>query len=251
MNIIEKQSNNFWNSLIHTDEYDCYNSSRVSGLPIITVMNIREEFLRQKRLHDIESAVVDKSGSLMLEILNANFLANEAAIFGTPNVDYINYELAWYKSKSLNVNDIPGGPPTVWKQVSDKDGYINSNYGWCIWSSENGNQYENAKAELKANPWSRRAIMIYTRPNMWIDYNVNGRNDFMCTNNVQYLIRDGYLHAIVNMRSNDVIFGYKNDWAWQKEVLMSLARDLNMLAGNILWNAGSLHVYAKHFHLVK
>ena len=244
MHTDEKQSVNFWGySVMRANEY---------SIPVITtVQNIREEFLRQKQLHDIESAVVDKTGSLMLEIINANFLANEAAIFGTPNVEYIDRELVWYISKSLNVNDIQGGAPTVWKQVSDKDGYINSNYGWCIWSNENGNQYVNARNELKANRQTRRAIMIYTRPSMWIDYNVNGRNDFMCTNNVQYIIRNERLHAIVNMRSNDVIFGYKNDWAWQKEILTNLACDLNVPYGNIWWNAGSLHVYAKHFHLVK
>lgn len=204
--------------------------------------------LKQKL--DTEEFVIDKTGVKMIEIINANFVADEPSIFGTVNEDYVQRELEWYRSMSLNVNDIPGGPPAIWKQVADPDGFINSNYGWCIWSDVNCKQYDHVVEELKSHPYSRRAIMIYTRPTMWIDYNLFGCSDFMCTNAVQYLIRDGKLNAVVQMRSNDAIFGYKNDYAWQRYVLESLARDLDVECGNIYWNAGSLHVYERHFKLV-
>lgn len=211
------------------------------------VADIRAEFID---LLKTGSFVVDKSGVQMLEIRSASFLADEDAIFGTPNRDYIRREIDWYKSQSLSVNDIPGGPPTIWKQVADKEGYINSNYGWCIWSPDNGSQYSKVLNELKSQPNSRRAVMIYTRPTMWDEYNLNGMSDFMCTNAVQYMIRDDKVHAVVQMRSNDVVFGYKNDWSWQKHVLDMLATDLDVEPGNIYWNAGSLHVYSRHFHLI-
>ena len=211
------------------------------------VKNIREEF---KYLRDNELYVTDKSGVKMLEIRSAAFVADEPAIFGKVNHDYVARELAWYKSMSLNVNDIPGGPPAIWKQVADKEGFINSNYGWCIWSPMNGSQYDNVIDELKKNPDSRRAVMIYTRPSMWNKYNINGMSDFMCTNAVQYINRYGKLFAIVQMRSNDVVFGYKNDYAWQSYVLDKLCDELNLMRGDIYWNAGSLHVYERHFDLV-
>ena len=127
------------------------------------VADIRKEF---KDLKSREEYVIDKSGVKLLEIINANFIADEPTIFGSPNENYIKRELEWYKSKSLNVNEIPGGAPTIWKQVADMDGWINSNYGWCIWSSENFSQYDNVREELLKNPESRRATMIYTRPRM-------------------------------------------------------------------------------------
>ena len=213
-----------------------------------TVADIREEF---KRLLDEKQFVTDKSGVKIVEIPNASFIADESCIFGAVNYDYVLRELSWYYSESLNVNDIPGGPPAVWKLVADKDGYINSNYGWCIFSPENFSQYDKVLNELKTSPESRRAIMIYTRPTMWYDYNDNGRSDFMCTNAVQYMIRNNKLQTIVQMRSNDVIFGYKNDFAWQKEIHEKLAGDLNIEYGDIHWNVGSLHVYEKLFNLVK
>ena len=120
-----------------------------------------------------------------------------------------------------------------------------------IFSDENGKQYRNVLNELKQNPFSRRATMIYTRPSIWSDYNKDGMSDFICTNAVGYLIRDGKLHAHVMMRSNDVVFGYKNDYYWQEYVLKKLAKDLNVEVGTIMWNCTSLHVYERHFNLIR
>ena len=52
------------------------------------------------------------------------------------------------------------------------------------------------------------------------------------------------------MRSNDAIFGFKNDYAWQYHVQTKLAQELGLVRGTIHWNAGSLHVYERHFYLV-
>jgi thymidylate synthase len=212
------------------------------------VKDIRQKFIDLKNNNEY---VIDKSGVKMLELISASFIADEPFIFGEPNQSYIDREIQWYESMSLSVYSIPGGPPTIWKNVADKNGKINSNYGWCIWSKDNYSQYDHVLNELKQFPYSRRATMIYTRPNMWDDYGRNGMSDFMCTNAVQYVYRNNKLSAIVQMRSNDVIFGYRNDWAWQKHVLNKLATDLSMEPGDIHWNVGSLHVYSRHFDLVK
>lgn len=217
-----------------------------------TVHEIRQEFAR---LYKEKKYVTDKSGVKTLEIMGASFWANSPLIFGAVNEDYVQRELQWYKSQSLNVNDIPGGTPAIWKQVADREGFINSNYGWCIFSEENNNQFSNVLNELIESPDSRRASMIYTRPTMWGDHNKNGRSDFMCTNTVQYMIREGRIYAIVNMRSNDAWAGYRNDYAWQYYVLEKLELELQTRGhfytrGEIYWNAGSLHIYERNFYLV-
>ena len=213
-----------------------------------TVANIREIF--KTRLNKKEF-VRDKSGVDTIEIIGASFIADEPLIFGVLNEEYIKRELTWYESQSRFVKDIPGKTPAIWEMVSSIYGEINSNYGWCIWSEENHNQYNSALKELKKNPDSRRAIMVYTRPNIQTDYCRDGMSDFICTNTVQYFIRANKLITFVSMRSNDVVFGYRNDYAWQKHVTDKLAADLNVEAGEIIWNVGSLHVYSRHFDLVK
>ena len=71
-----------------------------------------------------------------------------------------------------------------------------------------------------------------------------------------YYIRDNMLHATVQMRSNDVVFGYKNDYAWQKVVQERLLEDLyyngiQLELGYLYWQVQNLHVYERHFDLVK
>jgi thymidylate synthase len=92
--------------------------------------------------------------------------------------------------------------------------------------------------------------MIYTRPSIWKEFNRDGMSDFICTDSVQYFVRNGSLIADVRMRSNDVVFGYKNDKAWQDHVHQKLASDLGIPVGPMIWHAGSLHVYERHWHLV-
>lgn len=243
--------------------------------------NIRELFsslLETRSFTSVnrEASMTDLTGNTTIEIVGASFNADADSIFGDVNWAYVAREEEWYNSMSLNVNDIPGGPPAIWQTVCDVDGFINSNYGWAIYSNENFSpyarmdpniiverdsmyhgefpvaacQYDAVKAELQKNPESRRAIMIYTRPSMWLDYNRNGRSDFMCTNAVQYMIRNGALHAIVQMRSNDGWAGYRNDRAWQKHVLEKLSAELNVPVGKILWQVGSLHIYSAQYYLV-
>lgn len=220
----------------------------------MNVMDIQWHFVTALQAGEF---VMDKSGVKTLELIGASFVADESSIFGALNQDYIDRELQWYKSKSLSVYDIPGKVPEIWKQVADKNGMINSNYGWCILSDQNFDQYKKCLNELIANTDTRRAIMIYTRPTMHEDAFHNGRSDFMCTNAVQYLIRDGRMHCVVQMRSNDVWAGYRNDRAWQKHVLDLLVADYNRLteskihAGDIHWNVGSLHCYERNFWMVE
>ena len=135
--------------------------------------------------------------------------------------------------------------------AASKDGFINSNYGHLIYSSDYHNQYDRVLDELIMAPDGRRAMMIYNRPQIWNEYNIDGCNDFICTNSVAYYIRNGELHCSVSMRSNDVAYGYKNDYAWQQFVLHELANDLDVEPGDMIWQVQNLHVYEKHFDLIK
>ena len=200
-----------------------------------------------------EAFTTDKTGVKTIELIGASFLADQPAIFGTPNDDYINAELDWYLSGSTNIYDIyvDQDPPKAWEYSANRHGEINSNYGRLIFSDIYYRQYDNVLTELLENPDSRRACMIYNRPSIWTEFNENGKSDFICTNAVTYYIRNDELQCVVQMRSNDVVFGYKNDYAWQQYVLNTLAKDLGVKPGSITWQVQNLHVYERHFHLVK
>ena len=198
-----------------------------------------------------EDYVIDKSGAKTIEVLGESFVADENWLIRTPAYKYIERELEWYMSESLYVDDIPGETPQIWKDISSDEGKINSNYGWCIYSEENGNQYKHVLRELKANPNSRRAAMIYNRPSMHLDFNRDGMSDFMCTFANTFMIRDGKLISHYVMRSNDAVFGYNNDVAWAKFVQGQLAYDLEVEVGELIWTATNLHVYERHFEFIE
>ena len=211
---------------------------------MLRVKDIRTMF---KDAYRAQQFTTDRTGVKTIEIIGATFLADEDYIVREPNYDYIARELEWYESTSRNVNDIPGVVPAIWQSIATKDGMINSNYGWCVWSDENFNQYENVLKELRANPDSRRATMIYNRPSMHQDYNRDGMNDFMCTFANSFFIRDNKLISHFIMRSTDAVFGFNNDVAWATYVQKKLARDLEVLPGDLIWTSANIHVYERHF----
>ena len=220
--------------------------------------DIRQHFVEQLKN---ENFVIDKTGQKTIEMIGASFEADERFIFGKPNEQYIEDEIRWYNSQSTNIKDIWGErksqrAPQAWEYSANTHGEINSNYGLLIYSEKYYTQYQNVLDELESNPDSRRASMVYQRPSIWHEYCENGKNDFICTNAVTYYIRDEKLHCVVQMRSNDVVFGYKNDYAWQKYVLEQLEKDLYYgghplkKGGKIHWQVQNLHVYERHFDLV-
>ena len=220
------------------------------------VSDIREHFISELKN---ERFIIDKTGAKTIELIGASFIADEQAIFGTPNEDYIAKEIEWYQSMSTNIHDInkEGEPPAAWKYAASEHGEINSNYGLLTMSDKYHDQLGHVADELVHNPDSRRACMIYNRPSIWLEYsNCHGLSDFICTNAVSYMIRDDELISVVQMRSNDVVYGYKNDYAWQQwmqnEVcaLVNIDRDTELNTGDIYWQVQNLHVYEKHFNLV-
>lgn len=177
------------------------------------------------------------------------------------NWSYVQKQLQWYESQNLSVQFIQEYAK-LWKSCAGIDGKVNSNYGWCVWSDQNYNQFDNVAKELLKNPQSRRAIMIYTRPSMQYDWCQNEKNDFLCTNYNAFFIRNGQLDMIYDMRSNDAIYGFFNDYAWAYHIydkmlqyLLNAGKEYQhcewLVNGNIIWRANSFHIYQKHFKLLQ
>ena len=209
-------------------------------------------------------------GNGTIELQGVSFIVDEDEIFkGTRNQKYIDAEIEWYNSCSKKVDDLAeiyGKRVQIWDSIADSKGEVNSNYGWCIFSPERGAQYFNAVKSLVKNNLTRQATMIYQDPLM----HIFAGKDFTCTNAVNYYLEphdlwdDHFvLNTVVQMRSNDAVFGFNNDLAWQKHVINSICKDLywgfkdighyvhdpiNVVPGTITWQVASFHVYERHFH---
>ena len=195
-----------------------------------------------------------------IELRGISFVADSPCIFGTPNQKYIDAEIEWYETQDKSVVtlfDIYGKTVEIWDNIKDDYGEVNSNYGWCIYSKERGSQYRHALVNLLEKPHTRQAVLIYQHPDMHM---IAGK-DFTCTNSQQFFINDDRLDCVVQMRSQDAVYGYNNDIAWFKHVRDKLLDDLNisrgshgappLASGPITMQIGSLHIYPRHQHLVK
>jgi len=222
--------------------------------------DIKKLFVEKYKNNDFRTIGNAVQQSKTIELQNVQFEVDKPWIIREPNYEYFNKEFEWYKTESLNVNDIPGGAPKMWKACADPLGYINSNYGWMIWSKENGSQFDNCFMKLLNDPHTREACMIYNRPSMQEDYCKNGMHDFCCTYAIQCFLNEDkenniHLKYIVYQRSQDVVFGFDNDILWHQNVQNMLADKLSqkealnkqIICDNIINNVGSLHIYERHF----
>ena len=175
--------------------------------------------------------------------------------FSTPK-KYVKAELDWYKSMDLSIIGHEGieSNPT-WQSCCTKDEKkeINSNYGWCVFSEENGSQYDNCLEVLKKDKTTRNAIIVYNRPSIYKDYKRDGMHDMICTMYSHFFIRNNKLMMVHNMRSNDIRYGFIcSDLPWNCFVYQNLYEDLketypDLEVGQIIWTSDSMHLYSRHF----
>jgi len=153
--------------------------------------------------------------------------------------DYADAEWKWYLSGDRNIEKLGklyGKVPEIWKRMADKNGDVNSNYGWQ-W--KRNQQLYSVLMQLKENPNTRKAaISIYDGKEI-SDY----ENDTPCTYAVQFTILNNKLNMSVYMRSNDLWYGFCND-QYQFSMLQKLAADeLNLQPGWYYHHAHNMHLY--------
>ena len=153
--------------------------------------------------------------------------------------DYAEAEWQWYLSGQNNISilgELYGKVPEIWKHMADKEGYVNSNYGWQ-W--KRGNQLDEVIGLLKENPRTRQAaISIYDRKEGYM-YD----NDTPCTYAIQFTIVAQHLNMCVTMRSNDLWYGFCNDQYCFSKLQELVATETGLLIGSYYHFAHNLHLY--------
>ena len=155
--------------------------------------------------------------------------------------DYAEAEWQWYLTGLPNIKmlgEIYGKIPEIWKRMADKEGYVNSNYGYQ-WQRDN--QLDNVIAMLKTNPNTRQAtISIYDGKE--ID---NGTYEFdtPCTYAIQFTVFKDKLDMCVTMRSNDLWFGFCNDQYCFSRLQEMVSKRLNIEPGVYYHFAHNMHLY--------
>lgn len=153
------------------------------------------------------------------------------------NEDYIRKELQWYIKGSKTDLSITEHA-AIWSNCVDENGEIQSNYGFYY-----NAQIDKVLRELTDDPDSRRAVVhIFDNVHLYPD-----APDVPCTLTMQFFVRQGLLHSMVNMRSQDAVFGLRNDIPAFQMFKLRTATALGYQPGELYLNVGSFHIYQRHW----
>lgn len=151
------------------------------------------------------------------------------------NHSYAEKEFEWYLSANPNGEEI-AKHAKIWLNHMDENKEIRSNYGWQ-WSRNN--QLQKVIQKLKDDPSTRQAVLTFYDGKEIDTY----QYDTPCTLSVHFQIVDNKLHMTVNMRSNDLWYGFCNDQYCFSKLQMLIANELNVSAGYYYHFASNLHLY--------
>lgn len=150
---------------------------------------------------------------------------------------YAAAETLWYLSGESSVKMLARYAPS-YKNYADENGLAYGAYGPRVMP-----YLPKLTAEMKRAPMTRQGVISIWRPD---DLDAAGRTpDMPCTLSHQYVLRDGALHMIVTMRSNDVWKGMPYDIFAFTCLQRVVAAHLNARVGLYHHRVGSMHLYSR------
>jgi thymidylate synthase len=148
------------------------------------------------------------------------------------SIRYFCRELVAFFRGSLNIDGGLEQASSLWREVADEQGRINSNYGYYVFYQKTGGQtqYDWVISNLKRNRKSRRSLININQPY----HKSYCTKDFPCTIAVQFLVRQNQLCCEVYSRSEDVVLGLPNDIGFFSFLNELVCADLNRYTGEPL-----------------
>ena len=162
-------------------------------------------------------------------------------------------EILWiYQKKSNNIKDLNSH---IWDEWADEDGSIGTCYGYTVaekfeFKGEMIDQIVYVRKQLKETPFSRRIIT-----NMYQFHNLAGGHLDPCAYSMTFNVTEEngkfVLNAILNQRSQDMLAA--NGWniAQYAILLMMLAQEAGMIAGELIHVIADCHIYDRHVPMIK
>ncbi|MEZ2656719.1 thymidylate synthase [Aneurinibacillus aneurinilyticus] len=157
------------------------------------------------------------------------------------------HELLWfYVKRTSDCTYLDENNVTIWKEWTSANNNIGKAYGYqlgkpIMLKGKITNQVHHLLEELIANPASRRHVI-----SLWNIDDLDQMALYPCVWNNQWLVKQGKLHLIVQIRSNDLALGNPFNvfqyYVLQRMVSQVTGYELGMLTFNI----NDLHIYERH-----
>lgn len=185
-----------------------------------------------------------RDGDVVAEVINAttvisnprnNIMKNEVRNL---SIRYAIGEMLWYMSGNRDLKEIQKYTNN-WDRMSDDGKVVNSNYGWCIKEKFGFDQWEYVRELLKEDNNTRQAV-IHIK-----DADNSYSKDVNCTVYLNFLIREGKLHMLTHMRSNDIWLGFPYDIFQFTNMQILMSMELGIPIGKYTHIVDSLHLYKR------
>lgn len=157
------------------------------------------------------------------------------------------HELLWfYVKRTSDVSYLQENKVKIWEEWTKTDGTIGKAYGYQLGKpipKPQGvtNQVDNLIYELKNNPASRRHVI-----SLWNIDDLHEMSLYPCVWHNQWLVKEGKLHLIVGVRSNDVALGQPFN-VFQYYVFQRMIAQVSRYEmGTLTFNINDAHVYERH-----
>lgn len=189
---------------------------------------------RNGRVMEFLNAQIVLTEPMKREILSLNRKANVFAQIA---------ETMWVVSGRNDIEWLSAYLPRA-KDYADDGLHWRAGYGPRIRDWNGVDQLRYVVDTLKADPLSRQAVIAIWDPVV----DTTPGKDKACNTFLQFQSREGRLHLTVNVRSNDVMWGWSGinsfEWSTLQEMVASM---LGIWVGDLTFNVGSLHLYAPHW----
>ena len=191
-----------------------------------------------------EGSEVSPRGMKVKEIINGGYAVPMPAYLDLKdrkvNLSFMMAEAGWIIAGSNRLFDIEYFMKS-YGNFSDDGVFMKGAYGPKIID-----QLPYVTDTLVNDPDTRQAVLTIWRERP------GPSKDIPCTVAMQFFIRDEKLHAVVTMRSQDIVLGFTYDVFTFSMVAKAVKnvlidRKVYVELGTLYVNAGSLHLYERHF----
>jgi hypothetical protein len=208
-----------------------------------------------------EAPVDPRTGNKVL--YSVDWVADRDSMIGHVNRDWVRRELDWFFKGSDKLVDMEGPVPKLFQACAGFDGKVNSAYGHILFGLGDRLPQPPTLFQRVVDTFeheglgTRHAVAIISDRDIHNLARYNGRNDFICTNALNFMVdHENRLHIIAQMRSMDAVFGYRADYSMWNELMGYLLGNLETVfpeldRGTITFQVANLHVYPRHFELLE
>ncbi|MDE2976666.1 MAG: thymidylate synthase [Acidobacteriota bacterium] len=155
-------------------------------------------------------------------------------------------ELLWFLRGETNIDYLHRHGVSIWDEWADENGDLGPVYGsqWRSWPTPDGRSIDQIAAvieRIRTEPTSRRLIV-----SAWNVAEVDSMALPPCHALFQFYVAAGRLSCQLYQRSGDLFLGVPFNIASYSLLLMMVARNCGLEAGEFVHTFGDAHLYSNH-----